>query len=76
MERPSAPRRQRIVGISRLLAAASFEVGLGGVVKRAGRPSIAGTGYSTQVWQVMVKPTGDRQADAAHLGKVSALALR
>lgn len=69
---------QRIVGISELLAAAGFEVGLGGndLVKRAGRPNIAGTGVLNAGLAGNGKATGDRQADTAHLGKVSALAAK
>ena len=69
---------QRIVSVTKLLAAAVLEVCLGGndLVERAHGPHVAGTGVFNAGLAGNGKATGDRQADAAHLGKVSALAAK
>ena len=69
---------QRVTGIAELLAAASLEVGLGGndFVERAFGPDVAGTGVLDAGLAGNGKATGNRQADTAHLGKVSAFAAK
>ena len=69
---------QRVMGVAELLATAGLEVGLGGndLVECALRPNIAGTGVLNAGLAGNGKATGDRQADTAHLGKVSALAAK
>ena len=69
---------QRIVGVAELLAAAGLEVGLSGndLVECALRPNVASTGVLNAGLAGNGKATGDRQADTAHLGKVSALAAK
>ena len=69
---------QRIGGVAELLAAAGLEVGLGGndLVECAFGPEVAGTGVLDTGLAGNGKATGNRQADAAHLGKVCALAAK
>ena len=69
---------QRIVVVTELLAAASLEVRLGGndLIKCAFGPDVAGTGVLDTGLAGNGKATGNRQADAAHLGKVCALAAK
>ena len=69
---------QRIGGVAELLAAAGLEVGLGGndLVECAFGPEVAGTGVLDTGLAGNGKATGNRQTDAAHLGKVCALAAK
>lgn len=69
---------QRIGGVAELLAAAGLEVGLGGndLIECAFGPDVAGTGVLDASLAGNGKATGNRQADAAHLGKVCALAAK
>ena len=69
---------QRIGGIAELLAATGLEVGLGGndLIECALGPDVAGTGVLDTGLAGNSKATGNRQADTAHLGKVSALATK
>ena len=69
---------QRVGGIAELFAAAGLEVGLGGndLFECALGPHVAGTGVLDASLTGNGKATGDRQADTAHLGKVSALAAK
>ena len=69
---------QRIGGVAELFAAADLEVGLGGndFIECAFGPHVAGTGVLDTGLAGNGKTTGNRQADAAHLGKVCALAAK
>ena len=69
---------QRIVGVTEFLAAAGLEVGLGGndLIECALGPDVTGTGVLDTSLAGNGKATGDRQADAAHLGKVCAFAAK
>ena len=69
---------QRIGGVTELFAAAGLEVFLGGndLIERAFGPDVAGTGVLDASLAGNGKATGNRQADAAHLGKVCALAAK
>ena len=69
---------QRIGGIAELLAAAGLEVSLGGndLIECTFWPDVAGTGVLDTGLAGNGKATGNRQADAAHLGKVCALAAK
>ena len=69
---------QRIGGVAELLAAAGLEVRLGGndLIECAPGPHVAGTGVLDASLAGNGKATGNRQADAAHLGKVCALAAK
>ena len=69
---------QRVTGVAELLAATGLEVGLGGydLIERSFGPNITGTGVLNAGLAGNGKATGDRQADTAHLGKVSALATK
>lgn len=69
---------QRVGGVTELLAAAGLEVRLGGndLIERAFGPDVAGTGVLDTGLAGNGKTTGNRQADAAHLGKVCALAAK
>ena len=70
--------KQRIGGVAELLAAAGLEVRLGGndLIECALGPHVAGTGVLDASLAGNGKATGNRQADAAHLGKVSAFAAK
>jgi len=70
-----APERTETSSGSR---ASSLEVGLGGndLVERAFGPDVAGTGVLDAGLAGNGKATGNRQADTAHLGKVSAFAAK
>ena len=70
--------KQRVVGVTELLAAAGLEVSLGGndLIECAFGPDVAGTGVLDASLAGNGKATGNRQADAAHLGKVCALAAK
>ena len=67
---------QRVGGVAELRAAAGLEVGLGGndLIECALGPHVAGAGVLDTGLTGNGKATGNRQADAAHLGKVCALA--
>ena len=69
---------QRIGGVAELFAAAGLEVCLGGndLIECAFGPDVAGTGVLDTGLAGNGKATGNRQADTAHLGKVSALATK
>ena len=69
---------QRVVGVTELLAAAGLEVRLGSndLIECALGPDVAGTGVLDASLAGNGKATGNRQADAAHLGKVCALAAK
>lgn len=69
---------QRIVVVTELLAAAGLEVRLGGndLIECDLGPNVAGIGVLDASLAGNGKATGNRQADAAHLGKVSALAAK
>ena len=69
---------QRVGGVAELLAAAGLEVGLGGndLIECAFGPDVAGAGVLDTGLAGNGKTTGNRQADAAHLGKVCALAAK
>lgn len=69
---------QRIGGVAELFAAAGLEVCLGGndLIERAFGPDVAGTGVLDASLAGNGKATGNRQADTAHLGKVSAFAAK
>ena len=69
---------QRIGGIAEFLAATGLEVRLGGndLIECAFGPDVAGTGVLDTGLAGNGKATGNRQADAAHLGKVCALAAK
>ena len=69
---------QRIGGVAELLAAAGLEVRLGSndLIECALGPHVAGTGVLDASLAGNGKATGNRQADAAHLGKVCALAAK
>ena len=69
---------QRIIVVTELLATAGLEVGLGGndLIECAFGPDVAGTGVLDASLAGNGKATGNRQADAAHLGKVCALAAK
>ena len=69
---------QRIGGVAELLAAAGLEVRLGGndLIECALGPHVAGTGVLDASLAGNGKATGNRQADTAHLGKVSAFAAK
>lgn len=69
---------QRVTGVAELLAAAGLEVGLGGndLVERAFGPDVAGTRVLDAGLAGNGKATGNRQADTAHLGKISAFAAK
>ena len=69
---------QRVGGVAELLAAAGLEVGLGGndLIECALGPDVTGTGILDTGLASNGKATGNRQADAAHLGKVCAFAAK
>ena len=69
---------QRVGGVAELLAAAGLEVGLGGndLIECALGPDVTGTGILDTGLASNSKTTGNRQADAAHLGKVCAFAAK
>ena len=69
---------QRIGGVAELLAAAGLEVSLGGndLIECAFGPDVAGTGVLDTGLAGNGKATGNRQTDAAHLGKVCAFAAK
>ena len=69
---------QRIGGVAELLAATGLEVRLGGndLIECAFGPDVAGTGVLDTGLAGNGKATGNRQTDAAHLGKVCAFAAK
>lgn len=69
---------QRIIIVTELLAAAGLEVCLGGndLIECALGPHVTGAGVLDTSLAGNGKATGNRQADTAHLGKVSALAAK
>ena len=69
---------QRVVGVAELFEAAGLEVCLGGndLIECAFGPDVAGTGVLDTGLAGNGKATGNRQTDAAHLGKVCALAAK
>ena len=69
---------QRVGGVAELFAAAGLKVCLGGydLIECAFGPDVAGTGVLDTGLAGNGKATGNRQADTAHLGKVSALATK
>ena len=69
---------QRVGCVTKLLAAAGLEIGLGGndLIECAFGPHVAGTGVLDTGLAGNGKATGNRQADAAHLGKICTLAAK
>ena len=70
--------KQRVVGVTELLAAAGLEFSLGGndLIECAFGPDVAGTGVLDAGLAGNGKAARNRQADTAHLGKVRALAAK